>query len=68
MVVAADGPKAIDRRDTHSRGRVGIGGAAEVNDVHQELFGKIRPAAAMVQVSALIDPSLLIEIEVDASR
>ena len=34
--------------------------AAEVNEVHQELFGAIRPAAAMVQVSALIDPSLLI--------
>jgi enamine deaminase RidA (YjgF/YER057c/UK114 family) len=45
-----------------------IGRAAEVNEVHQELFGAIRPAAAMVQVSALIDPSLLIEIEVDARR
>jgi enamine deaminase RidA (YjgF/YER057c/UK114 family) len=42
--------------------------SAEVNDVHRELFGTIRPAAAMVQVSALIDPSLLIEIEVDARR
>ena len=45
-----------------------IGRSAEVNDVHRELFGEIRPAAAMVQVSALIDPSLLIEIEVDARR
>ena len=42
--------------------------AAEVNEVHQELFDAIRPAAAMVEVSALIDPSLLIEIEVDARR
>lgn len=45
-----------------------IGGSTEVNDVHRELFGEIRPAAAMVEVSALIDPSLLIEIEVDARR
>ena len=45
-----------------------IGRAAEVNKVHQELFDAIRPAAAMVQVAALIDPSLLIEIEVDARR
>jgi enamine deaminase RidA (YjgF/YER057c/UK114 family) len=45
-----------------------IGRSAEVNDVHRELFGAIRPAAAMVQVTSLIDPSLLIEIEVDASR
>jgi enamine deaminase RidA (YjgF/YER057c/UK114 family) len=45
-----------------------IGRSAEVNDVHHELFGEIRPAAAMVEVSALIDPSLLIEIEVDARR
>jgi enamine deaminase RidA (YjgF/YER057c/UK114 family) len=45
-----------------------IGRSTEVNDVHRELFGEIRPAAAMVEVSALIDPSLLIEIEVDARR
>jgi enamine deaminase RidA (YjgF/YER057c/UK114 family) len=45
-----------------------IGRSAEVNEVHSELFGAIRPAAAMVEVSALIDPSLLIEIEADAHR
>jgi enamine deaminase RidA (YjgF/YER057c/UK114 family) len=42
--------------------------SADVNVVHRELFGAIRPAAAMVEVSALIDPTLLIEIEVDARR
>jgi enamine deaminase RidA (YjgF/YER057c/UK114 family) len=31
-----------------------------------EVFGKIRPAATLVQVSALVDPRLLVEIEVDA--
>jgi enamine deaminase RidA (YjgF/YER057c/UK114 family) len=36
--------------------------------VHGELFGAIRPAATIVQVGALIDPTLLVEIEVDAQR
>ena len=34
--------------------------------VHGELFSDIRPVATMVQVAALIDPDMLIEIEVDA--
>ncbi len=45
-----------------------IGRSAEVLAVHGAVFGAIRPAATMVEVSALIDPSLLIEIEVDARR
>ena len=40
----------------------------EVLAVHGEVFRSIRPAATMVEVSALIDPSLLVEIEVDARR
>ncbi len=38
----------------------------EVGAVHAEFFGEIRPAATMVEVSALIEPDLLVEIEVDA--
>ncbi|HEY3071320.1 MAG TPA: RidA family protein [Candidatus Limnocylindrales bacterium] len=45
-----------------------IARAPEVNAIHREVFGDIRPASTMVQVAALIDPSLLIEIEVDARR
>jgi enamine deaminase RidA (YjgF/YER057c/UK114 family) len=38
----------------------------EVGEVHAEIFGDIRPAATMVEVSALIEPVLLVEIEADA--
>jgi enamine deaminase RidA (YjgF/YER057c/UK114 family) len=36
--------------------------------VHGELFGAIRPAATMVVVAALMEPSLLVEIEAEARR
>jgi len=38
----------------------------EVAAVHAEVFGDIRPVTTMVEVSALISPDLLVEIEVDA--
>lgn len=38
----------------------------EVGAVHARVFGEIRPVATMVEVSALIAPELLVEIEVDA--
>ena len=33
---------------------------------HGEVFGDIRPAATLVEVSALVHPDLVVEIEVDA--
>ena len=39
-----------------------------VTKVHGEVFADIRPAATIVVVAALIDPTLLVEIEVDARR
>ena len=43
-----------------------IGQWAEVGRAHGEFFAQIRPVATMVQVAALIEPGLLVEIEADA--
>ena len=37
-----------------------------IGRAHGDVFGAIRPASAMVEVSALIDPDMLVEIEADA--
>jgi enamine deaminase RidA (YjgF/YER057c/UK114 family) len=40
----------------------------EVGRVHGEFFAGVRPASSMLQVAALIDPAMLVEIEADAVR
>ena len=47
---------------THTRDMAPVGRA------HKELFAAVRPAATMVVVSKLIDPQMLVEVEVDAYR
>ncbi|NOR36323.1 MAG: RidA family protein [Woeseiaceae bacterium] len=38
----------------------------EIGRAHKEAFGDIMPATTMVEVSRLIDPRMLVEIEADA--
>lgn len=45
----------VDAKDSEGVGRA-----------HGELFGSVRPASAMIVVSALIDPRWVVEIEADA--
>ena len=37
-----------------------------IGRVHEEAFGGIRPATSMIEVSRLISPELLVEVEADA--
>ncbi len=38
----------------------------QIAKAHAEAFGGVRPASTLVEIKALIDPAMLIEIEVDA--
>jgi enamine deaminase RidA (YjgF/YER057c/UK114 family) len=38
----------------------------EYGRAHRQFFGDIRPCATMIQIQALIDPKMLIEIEAEA--
>lgn len=39
---------------------------SEIGKAHAEFFRDVRPAATMVEVSGLVDPEMLVEIEVEA--
>ena len=39
---------------------------AEISRAHQEAFADVMPATSMVEVSRLIDPKMVVEIEADA--
>jgi enamine deaminase RidA (YjgF/YER057c/UK114 family) len=38
----------------------------DIGRAHGEFFGQVRPVATMVEVTRLIDPAMLVEIEADA--
>ena len=45
-----------------------IGDQDAVGRAHSELFDDIRPAATMLEVARLVDPRMLVEVELDAYR
>ncbi|WP_299531347.1 RidA family protein [uncultured Streptomyces sp.] len=58
-------------REDVVRTRMYVTHARDVEDVgraHRELFDDVRPVATMVIVSGLVDPSLVVEVEVEAYR
>lgn len=42
--------------------------ALTVAEVSGEVFGDVRPAATLVRIAGLIDPSMLVEVELEARR
>ncbi|WP_053749568.1 RidA family protein [Streptomyces sp. MMG1533] len=70
VAFAALGQLGLGREDV-VRTRMYITHARDVDDVgraHKELFDDVRPAASMIIVSGFVDPSLVVEVEVEAFR
>ncbi|WP_329115939.1 RidA family protein [Streptomyces sp. NBC_01465] len=70
--VAIDALKELGLDASHVvRTRMYITHARDVDDVgraHKELFDAVRPAASMIIVSGFVDPSLVVEVEIEAYR
>jgi reactive intermediate/imine deaminase len=61
--------RAGARLDHVVRTRIYVRNVADwetIGRVHGQYFSQVRPAATMVEVSGLVDPDMLVEIEVDA--
>ena len=61
--------KAGGRREHVVRTRIYVTNADDwevVGEVHGEFFGDVRPASSMIEVSSLIGPEYVVEIEAEA--
>ncbi|WP_217237274.1 RidA family protein [Streptomyces sp. AC555_RSS877] len=70
VAFTALGELGLGREDV-VRTRMYITHARDVDDIgraHKELFDSVRPAASMIIVSGFVDPSLVVEVEVEAYR
>ncbi|MFG2355829.1 RidA family protein [Streptomyces sp. NPDC048521] len=70
VALAALGQVGLGRDDV-VRTRMYITHARDVDEVgraHKELFDTVRPASSMIIVSGFVDPSLVVEVEVEAFR
>ncbi|KOX00100.1 hypothetical protein ADL04_14415 [Streptomyces sp. NRRL B-3648] len=70
VALAALGRLGLGRDDV-VRTRMYLTHARDVDEVgraHKELFDTVRPAASMIIVSGFVDPSLVVEVEVEAFR
>ena len=67
---APDGGAPVGGDDAHAQAvealRRVLAALAEVGRAHGEVFGAVRPASTMVEVSRLIQPGLLVEVEAEA--
>ncbi|MFJ6806894.1 RidA family protein [Streptomyces anulatus] len=70
VALAALEQVGLSREDV-VRTRMYLTHARDVDDIgraHKELFDAVRPAASMIIVSGFVDPSLVVEVEVEAYR
>ena len=63
LIEAGTGPESVVRTVTYV---TDIDDKFEVARAHAEMFGEVKPAATLVEVSRLADPRWTVEIEADA--